>query len=100
MKDIKNFINEARRGRWRGMYFSDLEDDLEEWWDENCTEDCYDSHSEFVKDMKALANGDYKIINNAFDYLEDELRVPDLHLENWEKAIIKTLVKWAEDAIK
>ena len=33
MKDIKNFINEGRRGRcWQGLYFSDLVQDLEEWW--------------------------------------------------------------------
>ena len=102
MKDIKNFINEGRRGRrWQGLYFSDLVQDLEEWWDDNYAEDCYNSHSEFVKDMKALAKKeDYKIINDAFDYLEDELRVPDIHLGNWGKDIIKTLVKWAEDAIK
>ena len=31
MKDIKNFINEGRRGRrWQGLYFSDLIQDLEE----------------------------------------------------------------------
>lgn len=51
--------------------------------------------------MKALAKKeDYKILYDAYDYLEDELCVPDIHIENWEKDIDKTLIKWAEDAIK
>ena len=56
----------------------------------------YTIQQRYVKNTKDR----HKFINDAFDYLEDELRVPDIHLENWEKDIIKTLVKWAEDAIK
>ena len=56
----------------------------------------YTIQQRYVKNIKDR----HKFINDAFDYLEDELRVPDIHLENWEKDIIKTLVKWAEDAIK
>jgi len=29
--------------------------DLADWWDEHYKEDFYDSRSEFIKDMKAMA---------------------------------------------
>lgn len=100
MKDIKNFINEGGRSG-RHVYFSDMVDDLEVWWEDNCTEDCYNSHSEYIKAMKALAKKqDYSIVDDAIEYLDDKLRWPEWCTETWEKDIIKTLVKWAEDAIK
>ncbi len=67
MKDIKNFIWESSNN------LELMTQDLVDWWEYNCTEDCYDSHSEFVKDMKALAKKQNDIlVNNALLYLMDE----------------------------
>ena len=67
MKDIKNFIWESSNN------VELMTQDLADWWENNGMEDCYDSRSEFIKDMKALAKKQNDtLVNDALLYLMDE----------------------------
>ena len=96
MKDIKNFIKEASQ--------DDLEDmtqDLSYWWDENVKSDFYDSHSEFIKDMKAMTKKQNdKLVQDAFDYLTDECEWDKKVVAQFKNNIINVLVQWANDTLE
>ena len=95
MKDIKNFIYESSQ--------DDLEDmtsDLSEWWDTHCTEDGYDSRYAFMDDMKAMADEENdSLVDDAFNYLEDECGWDRKDIEHWEEDLIAVLVQWASDQL-
>ena len=95
MKDIKNFIWESSK--------DDLElmtQDLFDWWDEHCTEDGYNSHSEFKKDMRAMAKKQNDmLVDDAFDYLTNECDWDEKDVERWEDDLVHVLAQLAQDAL-
>lgn len=96
MKDIKNFIWESSQ--------DDLElmtQDLFDWWDEHCTEDGYSSHSEFTKDMRAMAKKQNDmLVDDAFDYLTNECEWDEKDVERWEDDLVRVLAQMAKDTLK
>lgn len=95
MKDIKNFILESSQND-----LEDMTNDLSEWWDTHCTEDGYDSRHEFMDDMKAMADEENDpLVDDAFNYLEDECGWDRKDIERWEEDLIAVLVQWASDQL-
>jgi hypothetical protein len=95
MKDIKNFILESSQDD-----LEDMTNDLSEWWDEHCVEDGYNSRHEFMDDMKAMADKENDpLVDDAFDYLENECEWDRKDIEHWEDDLIEVLSQWAKDQL-
>lgn len=95
MKDIKNFIYESSQDDVELMT-----QDLFDWWDEHCTVDGYSSHSEFTKDMRAMAKKQNdKLVDDAFDYLTNECEWDEKDVERWEDDLVHVLAQMAQDAL-
>lgn len=91
MKDIKNFIMESSNN------LELMTQDLADWWEYNGMEDCYDSHSEFIKDMKALAKKQNDIlVNNALLYLMDECEWDENDVDKCKEDIVNWLAQLAQ----
>lgn len=94
MKDIKNFIWESSNN------LELMTQDLFDWWDEHCTVDGYSSHSEFTKDMRAMAKKQNdKLVDDAFDYLTNECEWDEKDVERWEDDLVHVLAQMAQDAL-
>jgi len=95
MKDIRLFIKESSQ--------DDLEEmtqDLADWWDEHYKEDFYDSRSEFIKDMKAMAKKQNdQLVKDAFDYLTDECEWNKKTINQFKNNIVYVLAQWAKDEL-
>ena len=94
MKDIKNFIMESSNN------LELMTQDLADWWEYNGMEDCYDSHSEFIKDMRAMAKKQNdKLVDDAFDYLTNECEWDEKDVERWEDDLVHVLAQLAQDEL-
>lgn len=95
MKDIKDFILESSQDD-----LEDMANDLSYWWDDHCSEDGYDSRSEFIKDMKAMSKKkNDMLVDDAFNYLENECEWDRKDIERWEDNLIGVLAQWAQDEL-
>lgn len=95
MKDIKNFIKESSNNLEEL-----LTQDLSEWWEYNGMEDCYDSRSEFIKDMKSLVKKQNDIlVNDAILYLMDDCEWDENDVDKCKEDIVNMLAKMAQDEL-
>lgn len=94
MKDITNFIMESSNN------LELMIGDLADWWEYHGMEDCYDSRSEFIKDMKSLAKKQNDIlVNDAMGYLMDECEWDENDVNKCKEDLVNALSKMAQDEL-